>query len=705
MASQVFAASVSIVAGKLIEIAGAVEPPYEASEYRFDGVNNWLHVGAPLTGAVDGKQGTVVGWLEPDALTSADGMHIIRHIDLTVSLLWLSATGDLSVWAKNAAGTEILKLRLPVASFTIGAPNHFAFSWKMDEAAKRHGYANDIDELIADLFTNDTIDYTSSDWNLGQGPGDADYIGAVGDLAFWPEYIDLSVLANRRKFIGENQQAVDLGDDGSIPTGNPALILLKSDLTNRGTGGGFLLPAADPITGISLSANDVASDAENGTVIGTVTGAGGEGTLSYALTDSNGGMFAINSSSGQITVADNTGMPALAGTSVGIVVQVTDSHTSPQVETFPASIDVSVVGNIVNAAGGSAAHIQAAVDAAVDGDIVLVPDSGGETNDQWLFNGQVSTAKAIHIKGNGKTLCKIKRSAGSPGEMFRIDPAASGQSFKFSGITLEGRGPNGDSDKGVVLRGKHRAFEIFDCAINHFGRGGISIQGFAGPTPGNAHGVIYSNTFLENGLRNSQTGKHTFYAIEIYGDPDTADALALGTDEAVYVEDNTFTRNNLDCASNNNARYVFRHNTTTERLEPGGESVDAHGEGSWPMGSFSFEIYRNTINGGGQPAFMAIGIRGGQGVVFENTITGVTHAIGSHLESEYYPTAAAQDFQDHIHDFYIWDNTDDGSQVGLTLVLTQFQPELPQLVVEDTHYFHNAKPGYVDFTYPHPLRA
>lgn len=74
--------------------------------------------------------------------------------------------------------------------------------------------------------------------------------GATWEIAeVWmdPTYIDFSVEANRRKFYGADGKPVDLGADGSVPTGSqPATYLsvrpgdTAADFcTNRGTGGNF----------------------------------------------------------------------------------------------------------------------------------------------------------------------------------------------------------------------------------------------------------------------------------------------------------------------------------------------------------------------------------------------------------------------------------------------------------------------------------
>lgn len=84
--------------------------------------------------------------------------------------------------------------------------------------------------------------------------------------------------------------------------------------------------ANDAPSGATLSANTVAENASNGTVVGTVSGidADAGGTLSYALTNTASGRFAINAATGVITVANGTLLDFETGPSQAVTVRVTD---------------------------------------------------------------------------------------------------------------------------------------------------------------------------------------------------------------------------------------------------------------------------------------------------------------------------------------------------------------------------------------------
>ncbi|MCS6288724.1 MAG: DUF4347 domain-containing protein [Nitrospira sp.] len=89
----------------------------------------------------------------------------------------------------------------------------------------------------------------------------------------------------------------------------------------------YVQAANDAPTDLSLSSNTVAENAANGTVVGTVSGTDPDSgdTKTYSLTDTAGGRFAINSSSGVIMVADSSRLNYETATNHSVTVRVADS--------------------------------------------------------------------------------------------------------------------------------------------------------------------------------------------------------------------------------------------------------------------------------------------------------------------------------------------------------------------------------------------
>jgi len=99
-------------------------------------------------------------------------------------------------------------------------------------------------------------------------------------------------------------------------------------------------PVNDAPTDLSLSAISIAENAATGTVVGTVTSTDPDAgdTKTYSLTDTAGGRFAINASTGVITVADGSLLNYEAAASHTLTVQVTDSGGQSYTEQFTINL-------------------------------------------------------------------------------------------------------------------------------------------------------------------------------------------------------------------------------------------------------------------------------------------------------------------------------------------------------------------------------
>jgi VCBS repeat-containing protein len=110
-------------------------------------------------------------------------------------------------------------------------------------------------------------------------------------------------------------------------------------------------------TDLALSANTVAEHAANGTVVGTVSGSDVDtgDTKTYSLTDNAGGRFAINSSTGQLTVANASLLNYESATSHTVTARVTDSGGLTYDETFTINVtDVNEAAPRITSNGGGA---------------------------------------------------------------------------------------------------------------------------------------------------------------------------------------------------------------------------------------------------------------------------------------------------------------------------------------------------------------
>ena len=216
----------------------------------FNGTNGYLSRGAALTGASDGKQATLVFSFNGSAnkyifdLEDASGTTSTTRFSAWVHY----PTNKIVVDAYNGSGTSIL-------DFEFGTTLNFnqtyivMISVDMTNPSKRHTYINNVSESATyTTYTNDNLKLTQT--NLGIGARlDASlpegyWNGDIGFMYFDGSYIDFSQEANRNKFVDQLGYPIDLGDDGSEPTGSSPLVYMKFDNTaalgtNSGTGGNF----------------------------------------------------------------------------------------------------------------------------------------------------------------------------------------------------------------------------------------------------------------------------------------------------------------------------------------------------------------------------------------------------------------------------------------------------------------------------------
>lgn len=236
-------------------------PPYDAEAVLFDGTDR-IKRGAALTSISSGKVGTFSCWfrvyasdggfktfIEPGTATGP-GIQVYR---------W--NTNKIAIVGRNAANGTILSMA-SVTNYVNGMSwAHLLASWDL-AAGVGHLYVNDADDrAAAPTLTNDTIAYaTPTEWTIGaRHDGNIPFGGDMCDLYLNTDaYIDITNVTNRRKFITAGLKPVDLGADGSAPTGSQPVIFQKNPLatwpTNVGYGGGFTL------TGTLTSASSSPSD-------------------------------------------------------------------------------------------------------------------------------------------------------------------------------------------------------------------------------------------------------------------------------------------------------------------------------------------------------------------------------------------------------------------------------------------------------------
>ena len=220
-----------------------------ADSAAFNGSNQYLNRTSALSGISDGTNITLAFSFKVDVVGSGDGYLIELHNgssrstgincffndgsdNFSFSCFNTSATGDGNnyVFSGNSASNSVVA----------GAWNTVLIS---ANASNAYIYFNGTSlSLTTSLGSNINLDLAN--WGIGRRDDNGTlYLdGNIGFLYFNNSYIDFSQEANRLKFFDAFNNPVDVGADGSVPTGSQPLIYMNEGFhlgTNLGSGGNF----------------------------------------------------------------------------------------------------------------------------------------------------------------------------------------------------------------------------------------------------------------------------------------------------------------------------------------------------------------------------------------------------------------------------------------------------------------------------------
>ena len=362
----------------------------------------------------------------------------------------------------------------------------------------------------------------------------------------------------------------------------------------------------------------------------------------------------------------------------------------------------------VTANSGSAEDIQAAVDqvAAMGGGNVYIPEGTFnfiEIGDPWQT---VNIPAGVNVFGaptdrdsdgqviTWKTVLVMPFEAPDRSVWFRIngngDP---NKPSRFSDIKLVGY-REFDSTSTTICW-PIDVNDVIDFRIDHcyfrYTTGGISIDSVDN---GDCSGVIDHNKLInEIGVPAPYDQRTVDYGVAVTPGFGTTrwepidQVVGKYTRYTVFIEDNYFQGWRHCVSSGYGAHYVFRHNII--QYDFGYGSIDAHGTYT-DVGTRAFEIYSNQMldsvsSTGVEGTGSGIWIRGGGGVIFNNTVRGYYDFIRLANEGDVEKCWP--------HDLYIWGND---LEPGIGFLGTNGP-------VENVDYFLYEKPGYQPYPYPHPL--
>jgi hypothetical protein len=375
-------------------------------------------------------------------------------------------------------------------------------------------------------------------------------------------------------------------------------------------------------------------------------------------------------------------------------------------------VEVDTLAATINASSCSQSAVQAAINSALDGDTVRVPAgsctwTGGVSilNKTLTLAGAGSGAGGTQIVYGGTGHALLSIDAGS--RTGRMDVSGfwffGGAADNWTGTAIVFSGPVGWKN----LRIHHNLFD---------GNKQWSISGKTG-----TYGVIDHNTFQGSAHGITMSGR---------GNSDWSTLLTLGTADFFFIEDNAFNWN--DWYGNtgavaadfvNGGRIVFRNNS----VKQGFFETHDRARSGWPSAN-AWEVYRNTF-WTNSTKWKGIDLTAGTGVAWGNAFTGNwSYPIGGMDYKTAQPGSIPQcDGNDPAdqnvagqsgwrcqyqigtqgygstatsYPAYFWNNLENGSATGMVVTAGASH------VVAGRDYFNNGttpKPGYVPYTYPHPL--
>jgi hypothetical protein len=214
-------------------------PPFEVDAATFDGSNDYITRGANLTGIADGKKGIISLW----AKFAADDTGIALLAGNDNALFQLVRESDNTISFRAGDGSSYFARVSSNDTYTSADGwIHILISWDLTTTTVQMSINDGADTGSVLSNSDNNITYTAlTDWGIAAySGGGAKLNGCLAELYFnSAEALDISNSSNRRKFISATLHPVDLGSDGSTPTGTQPILYVKMTTTpsNAGSGG------------------------------------------------------------------------------------------------------------------------------------------------------------------------------------------------------------------------------------------------------------------------------------------------------------------------------------------------------------------------------------------------------------------------------------------------------------------------------------
>tara|TARA_Y100000310_G_scaffold167086_1_gene166802 strand:- start:304 stop:1068 length:765 start_codon:yes stop_codon:yes gene_type:complete len=217
---------------------------------RFDG-STYMERGADLNGNADSTVASYSFWYRYDDDQNDNDTTNIFECDSN-KFKFVNAAGGIAIEGRRASpSTRPLDVKISTDHNDTTNWHHACGNLSTVAAASCALFVDDAlsEAYLFGDFDSNTIDFTQTDHTFGAKQNGIDPV-VMSFYDFWLDlgvWTDMENVTNRRKFIDGSGAPVDIGADGSTPTGSAPIVCFRGGAatfgTNVGTGGAFSVSA------------------------------------------------------------------------------------------------------------------------------------------------------------------------------------------------------------------------------------------------------------------------------------------------------------------------------------------------------------------------------------------------------------------------------------------------------------------------------
>ena len=223
---------------------------YKIGAVFFDGTNDHGKLYSAMTGLSNGKELTMSYWIKMGAGSDGSAMEASMCNFPATNRGYINerkADNKLRHYGSQTNSSTSIEITTSNTITESSGWTHVMFSYRLAATPLIHFYVNNVDVKTVQTSNNTNVDFVASEaqHELGSVRGaQAKFKGDMADHWFTTTYIDLSDADERAKFVVPGSiKPVDLGADGSIPTGSQPLAFFHHNIgedasdfvTNRGS--------------------------------------------------------------------------------------------------------------------------------------------------------------------------------------------------------------------------------------------------------------------------------------------------------------------------------------------------------------------------------------------------------------------------------------------------------------------------------------